>query len=100
MAGEARAALHAISLQVTNAINDGDHSNATDVGIYLEEIFSICRSFTSFSCTFVRRSCNTLAHALAHLYICRSLIRLLLTEMRFHRFGSLIYKSALLQNIL
>lgn len=84
VAGEARAELHAISLardsgwtslvikgdslQVIQAIPDGDTSLLTDAGLFLKDVLS------SFSCTFVKRSSNSLAHALAHWLLAPSFV--------------------------
>lgn len=46
--------------------------NLTDAGLLLADLFSICVNFNYFSCGFVRRSGNTLAHKLAHLAMAHS----------------------------
>lgn len=78
------------SLQVTNAIHAGDLSNFTDVGIYFQEIF-LC---VMLLIPYVRRSGNTLAHALC---TCLLLLRLLLKVFLFRsiQFGLLIDKSVI-----
>lgn len=82
-AGEARAGVHAASfalvhgwssvelegdcIQVINAIKEGDPDNLSDAGTFIADLASFRSSFIYFSCSFIRRSGNALAHSLTHL---------------------------------
>lgn len=86
MVGEARAALEGVRLahekgwrdiilesdcaQIISAIQNQVHDPQLPYGFQLvSEVLSFCSSFDVFSCTFVRRSGNKPAHALAYLPI-------------------------------
>lgn len=83
--GETRAALCAISwvqargwnsinlegdcLQVIHSLRDKDSDSLPAFIIYRDESLRIVRNFSIFSCSFIKRSGNCLAHALAHLNV-------------------------------
>lgn len=56
------------NLQVVKFVQETDKHCLLPFGSSIVECISLSRSFESFSCYFVKRSDNSLAHALAHLH--------------------------------
>lgn len=59
--------------QIVAAIQEAKEVRFRVYGALLREILILARSFSCFSCSFVRRPGNKLAHALAHLSLSSSI---------------------------